>query len=177
MNSFLPTTEQYVIELYKAVEGDMGKAVSMFDVGATLGLDKQQAGKLAEEVIAEGWAEIKSLSGGINITSEGIQAAGQQSFGAANQTGRSLGPGPVVDDADKDIIEQGLEWVRKCVPDLSLELSVMGELVIDIKTIQVQLLSPKPKTAVIKEALRSLHQVLESAGEKNTAARIVAMIS
>jgi hypothetical protein len=40
----------------------------------------------------------------------------------------------------------------------------MAQVVIDMKTIKVQLLSPKPKTAVIKECLISMSNVLESAG-------------
>lgn len=38
-------------------------------------------------------------------------------------------------------------------------------MVIDIKTIEIQLLSPNPKTAVIREILRPLSQSIE--GEEN----------
>ncbi len=65
----------YLLELFQRTKGDARARVSMYDVGAALGMEKGAAGKTAEELIAAGWVEIKSLSGGIGITAEGIAAA------------------------------------------------------------------------------------------------------
>ncbi len=57
-----------------AAEGDTEAIVSMHDVGQALGFEKTDAGKMAEALYSEGYAELKTLSGGIGITSMGLQA-------------------------------------------------------------------------------------------------------
>jgi hypothetical protein len=42
----------------------------------------------------------------------------------------------------------------------------------DLKTIDAQLSSPKPKTMIIRESFRSIQAVLKTAGDKEIAGRI-----
>ena len=69
-----PQSRDYLYELYTISEGDTNSEVSMYDVGAALGLEKADAGTIAEELMVEGWVELKTLAGGISITAEGLKA-------------------------------------------------------------------------------------------------------
>ena len=71
--------KRYLTELCTKTQGDIGAQVSMYNVGAAIGLEKTEAGMVAEALIVEGLAELRSLSGGIGITAQGvamIQGAG-----------------------------------------------------------------------------------------------------
>ncbi len=57
--------------------GDGSVKVSMFDIGESLGLDRKLSLRTAEELIGTGLAEIKTLSGGIGITADGVTEAQQ----------------------------------------------------------------------------------------------------
>jgi hypothetical protein len=69
------TLNQFVIELYLQTQGDPSKTVSWYDIGETLGLDRESSSKAAEKMIGTGLAEIKTLNGGITITGDGIDEA------------------------------------------------------------------------------------------------------
>lgn len=172
MGMDLPATRTFLAELIRRTQGNPDATISMYDVGAALGLEKPQAGKLAEEVLAEGWAEIKTLSGAIGVTAEGMIAAGATEGVAPNGEGICLGNGPLVLYDDCAGVEQVLGWIKETLNDLTLPYEALEEIVMDLKTAQVQLLSPRPKTAIVKEVLRSLQDGLHRAGATDTAARV-----
>jgi len=67
----------FLVELYHRTQGDASVKVSMFDIGESLGLDRKLSLRTAEELIGTGLAEIKTLSGIIGITTEGVTEARQ----------------------------------------------------------------------------------------------------
>ncbi|MGW8325438.1 MAG: hypothetical protein ACWGNI_07000, partial [Desulfobacterales bacterium] len=73
----------FIVELYHRTQGDGSVKVSMYDIGESLGLDRKLSLRTAEELIGTGLAEIKTLSGGIGITAEGVAEA--QGLGASLQ--------------------------------------------------------------------------------------------
>mgnify|MGYP005807766817 CR=1 FL=1 len=75
------TLNQFVLELYLQTQGDPSSTVSWYDIGETLGLDREVSSQMAEEIIGTGLAEIKTLNGGITITDDGIDEA--RKLGAA----------------------------------------------------------------------------------------------
>lgn len=177
MSSGGPTTRQFLAELIRCTQGDPQAKISMYEVGALFGLGKTDAGKLAEEVIAEGWAEIKTLSGDIGLTPEGIAASGGNVPDGEGSQGLSMGNGPVLQNDGRTAVERILEQIKERLNGLSVPYDTLEEMVMDLKTARVQLLSPKPKTAIIKEVLRSLGDAMENIGADNTAAQIQAMIN
>ena len=66
-------TLNFLTELYNSTAGDTSRQVSMYDIGAVLGLEKSSAGAVAEELIVDGYAELVTLSGGISITLNGLK--------------------------------------------------------------------------------------------------------
>jgi hypothetical protein len=156
----------YLAELYHRTAGDVSAQVSMYEVGAAIDMEKSAAGKLAEDLIGDGLAEVKTLSGGIGITALGIeqvQASGLAGGGAAAPL--ALGHGPVLEEEDKEAVATLVRKIKSASTQQSAPYDRLEELVIDIKTLEVQLLSPNPKTAIVREVLRSLGKTLESVGQ------------
>jgi hypothetical protein len=170
----------FLLALYSVTGGDTAVKTSMQEVGATIGMDKAESGKMAENLIGMGWVEVKTLSGGIGITTEGVEAAqnagaGPPSGGGSTQAA-GLGSGPLLDAGDRRTVETLLTQVKQGMAKLPADYAVLEELVIDIKTAEVQLLSPRAKTAVVREVLRALQAGLVKSGDKNTAERIMRVI-
>jgi hypothetical protein len=175
--SIAPETEvSFLLELYKSTEGDPSIQKSMFDTGAAIGLAKEQAGKVAEEIIGRGWAEVRTLSGGIGITSEGIEAALQHGGSPLKANVVTIGNAPILDGQSRQSVEQILTEIKLAIGAITSDFDRIEELVLDIKTIDVQMLSPRPKTAVIKSVLSAMHSTLSKAGAKELGERIKCMI-
>jgi hypothetical protein len=73
----------FIVELYHRTQGDSSIKVSMYDIGESLGIDRKLSLRTAEELIGTGLVEIKTLSGGIGITADGVAEA--QGLGASLQ--------------------------------------------------------------------------------------------
>jgi hypothetical protein len=173
-----PAAKSYLTELCSRTQGDIGAQVSMYDVGAAIGLQKAEAGMMAEELMVQGLVELKTLSGGIGITSQGVEMILGTAGGSRITTGESLqlGNGTVLGDTGRRAVEKVLGDVRATALQPQTTFGQVEEIVIDIKTIETQMLSPNPKVAVIREVLRSLHKTLTSLGGNALAVEIDALI-
>jgi hypothetical protein len=169
--------QRYLFELYQMTAGDVGAQVSMFEVGAAVGLEKTEAGKLAEELIGDGLAEVKTLSGGIGITAEGIQRAQAGGAGQSAAAEFSLGGGPVLEQEAAAVLSSILADVKARLSKTGATYDRLEEMVMDLKTMDVQLLSPRPKTAIVRETLRSLHSVFSTIGDSALSERLGKIIS
>lgn len=167
----------FLIELYTQTGGDQAAQISMHAVGAALGMDKTEAGKTAEEIIGLGWAEVRTLSGGIGITAEGVEAAMQAGAAPVGGSERKLSGAPFMDGDDCAAVEALLDDIRAAVAGLSSDYGQLESLVIDAKTLTVQLLSPRPRTAIVREVLRALEEGLGKAGAKSISERIGKIIA
>lgn len=168
----------YLEELHRQTGGDIESQVSMYDVGTAIGLDKAEAGNLAEQLMVQGQAELRTLAGGISITPEGLAALGitvLTSHSAENSL--QLSKGPVADDSDRQTIQNLTEMIKKEIPTLKLQYDVLEEIVIDLKTIEIHMLSPKPKIPVFRELFRSLLNTLETAKVDQITSQLKAVIS
>ncbi len=167
-----PEATDFLVELFKSTSGDPATQISMYDVGAALGLEKPEAGKVAEALIGNGLVEVKTLSGGIAITAQGMEAAqaADGDLGAANDL--NLINAPVLDDQGRQALEALLMDIKSEVTRITPSYASLEEMIIDIKTAEIQLLSPEPKTAVLREVLRSLQATLAAGGSKDLSARL-----
>jgi len=154
-----PETKRYLKELHAQTQGKTEIQVSMFDVGEAIGLEKTEAGTIAEELIIEGLAELKSLSGGVGITPQGVaMIQGKAGTPGLTGSGLHLGKGPVLGEQGRQAVEKVLTEIRSSVVGNQTTFEQLEEIVLDIKTIETQMLSPRPKVAVIREVLRSMHK-------------------
>jgi hypothetical protein len=160
----------FIVELYHRTRGDDSVKVSMYDVGESLGLDRKLSLRTAEELIGTGLVEIKTLSGGIGITAEGVAEA--KGLGASLQdnvkSAISLQDVPVLDNYVHQAVEQVVTKLKGQTNQYALDFDSLAELMADLKTIEAQLSSPNPKTAIIRECFRSIVGILQSMDNDDT---------
>jgi len=167
-------TNSFLQQLYRMSGGEMSADVSMYLIGEQLGLDKGEAAALAEDVIIDGFAELKTLAGGVSLTAKGLEALGKggdSTAGGEDPSAYVLGTNEILDEADSRAVAAIIDEIRKVAAD-AVDYEDLEELVIDIKTVEVQLLSSRPKTAVVKAVLASLGNLMGRIGKSTLAAKI-----
>jgi hypothetical protein len=170
-------SKAYLEELHRQTGGDTEQQVSMYDVGAAIGLDRTEAGILAEQFMVQGQAELRTLAGGISITPEGLIALGIAVPSSHSvESDLRLGAGPVADEADLRAVNRLTEEIKNEISGMVLEFEQLEEIVLDLKTIEVHLLSPRPKTAVLREIFRSLLNSLEATNAVKATAHLKVVI-
>ena len=159
--------QRFLAEVYLRTQGDPATTVSMYDIGEALGMDRQNSLRTAEYLIGTGFVEIKTLSGGIGITDQGLARAQQLGISVADDgiAFTSLGDVPVLDEAGRQIVEQVAAELKSQMGEKGLDFDSLAELMADLKSVDAQLSSPKPKTAVIRECFQSIKGVLQMAGD------------
>lgn len=167
----------FLEELYRQTNGDTEQQVSMYDVGSAIGLDKTEAGSLAEQFMVQGQAELRTLAGGISITPEGLAVLGiaAPSPHSAEDNFR-LGADPVIDEADRQNVHLLTKEIKNDISSLALEYEQLEQIILDLKTIEVHMLSPRPKTAVLREIFRSMLSTLKTANAEKLRAQLKTII-
>ena len=174
LNEVDETTRQFLFQVFQETKGETSAQVSMYDIGEALGLDRDAALNVAETLIGLQMVEIRTLSGGIGISADGI-AEMQQIHGdriEPSDQGIRLGDEPILDPIRCQAVEDLLAGLKAGVGNLGLEFDSLNELMADVKTIDAQLESSRPKAAIIRECLRSLKSVLEKAGDDASLGKI-----
>jgi hypothetical protein len=69
-----------------------------------------------------------------------------------------------------------MDHLKAQAGNLGLDFDTLSELMADVKTIAAQLASSRPKTAIIKECLRSLLGIVEKADDNENFAKIKALL-
>lgn len=166
--------EKFLVALFESTAGDPVAQVSMYDVGAGIGLEHTEAGRMAEELMGFGLVEVRTLSGGIGISGEGIEAV--KRLGGASGTGDDggyrLGSETVLQEPGIQDVEQLTIRLKRCAGDLGLAFEPLAELVADLRTIDAQLASARPKTAIVRECFRSVAEVLQDTGALDELANV-----
>jgi hypothetical protein len=132
----------------------------MYDVGASMGCEKPEALKIAESLMGMDAVEVKTLSGGIGLTEAGIETA--RKLGAGDDAGETprIGDGPVIEDAGRDGVEAVTAALKAGAGGFDLPFDALTELVADLRTVDAQLTSSRPKTAIIRECFISMRKTL-----------------
>jgi hypothetical protein len=167
--------KQFLLTLYDRLDGSLSGQISMYDVGAAMGCEKPESLKIAESLMGMDAVAVRTLSGGVGLTETGIATARDLGAGGGDAAPR-LGDGPVVDDAGRTAAEALATGIKADAGGMNLEFDALAELVADLRTIDAQLTSPRPKTAVLRAAFTSLQKTLAAANQKDGAARIAAFI-
>jgi hypothetical protein len=165
------SARQFLKRLFEQAGGQGSRQISMYDVGKGLGWEREAASQSAQDLMAAGFVEVRTLSGGI-----GLSAAGAEAMRAALSPGSPvpalprLGSARILDAPTCQSVAQLCDGLKAQSGGLGLDFDSLAELVADLKTVADQLGSPKPKTAVIRESLRSIEGVLKRfAGNKHLA--------
>lgn len=170
--------KHFLLGLFEAVDADVSAKASLYEIGEALGMERDRANFIATELIGFGYAEIKTLSGGLGITEDGIAAARKMGAGDdAPEEGKArLGDEPILDDRSKEACDTITTGLKSEVGKLGLDFDAISEITADLKTIDAQLNSPKPKSAIVRECFRSIRSVLQKAGAGEPVDRIEGFI-
>jgi hypothetical protein len=172
------TGQQFLIQLFEQTKGDSAVQVSMYDIGEKLGLDRDIASTVAQELIGSMLVEIRTLSGGIGINGDGSQMA-QKLIGpaaASSDEFAKLDDTPLLNASGRQAVEQIVSELKNQAGALGLDFDTLAELMADLKTIDAQLGSSRPKTAIIRACLFSVLAVLKNSGDNKTADKIRALV-
>ncbi|MGI9538351.1 MAG: hypothetical protein ACR2PB_14870 [Desulfocapsaceae bacterium] len=155
----------FLQQLYQKSGGDVTAEVSMYEIGATLGLDKSEAGGVAEDLIIDGYAELKNLTGGISITTQGLRLLDVDISDGTDGSSEGifvLGEAEVLSPEICQAVELLTSEIKRVAAEGGFSYSQVEELVIEVKTLETQILSSRPKTAIVKEILRSLAKLISA---------------
>jgi len=170
-------TKSFLDQLYNMTGGDMENQASMYEVGSNIGLDRGEAGSLGEDLMVQGLVELKTLAGGVSLTQDGLKLLGISSHpGGGSGKQPRLSSELFTTQDDLGLLEDLLTLIRNTISTHNAEFTAIEELVIDLKTIEVQLLSPKPKNSVIRPLLQAIAQTLQGI-KADTAATIATAVS
>jgi hypothetical protein len=152
-----------MIQLFEQTRDDQSAQVSMYDIGGRLGLERDAASKVAQELIGLQLVEIRTLAGGIGISAAGSEMVQALIGPLAADPGDStkLGSEPLLDSAGRHTLEKITAEIKDQAGTLGLDFDTLAELMADLKSIDAQLESSRPKTAIIRECLHSLSGVLK----------------
>lgn len=130
----------FLVELYLQTQGDPSVTVSWFDIGETMGLDREASTKTAENLFGTGLAEIKTLSGGIGITADGVAEAQQlgASITGEHDPGLVLGNTPVLNESACQAVERIVAGLKGQIGEKRLDFDSLAELMADLKSIKVK---------------------------------------
>jgi hypothetical protein len=171
-----PVVQQMLAELHRHTGGDPSGKVSMYDLGQALGIDREEAQEAGQALLGAGLAPIVSLSGSIRITAEGrarVSAGGE----AANETdGVRLGAEPVLSAALRQALENATARLKGQIGQRGWAFDPLSEIMADLKTLDAQLQSPRPKTAIVRACLQSITALLERTGATDLKAPVAALM-
>lgn len=164
----------FLLELFEKTSGDLSGQVSMYDIGQAVGLDRDAAGRIGEELMGWELVEVRTLAGGIGITETGRNTARKMGAGpgGSDNTSVRLGTAPILEDPARQAVDSAAAQLKTRAGDLGADFNRVSELIADIKTIDAQLASPMPKTAIIRECFRSICAVLEKIGAEEALAPV-----
>jgi energy-converting hydrogenase Eha subunit A len=156
-------TGKFLAELYKLSKGNTAYSISMYQLGEMLGMDRAAASRTAETLMGSEWVEIKTLSGAIGITAAAVAGLKEQEEKEGSHPSElsALPPTPVIDAPGRASIETLLTQIKYHLHEAGLSFDGMAGVVSDIKTIEAQLTSPSPKTAILRECFVSLKAWME----------------
>ncbi|BHH85036.1 hypothetical protein [Desulforhopalus sp. 52FAK] len=157
MNSDELSSAGYLQELYNSTQGNIEAQVSMYDIGLNIGIDKAEAGRVAEGLMVQGLIELKTLAGGISITEEGLISLGitPQSENTPDEQ-LTFSSELIANDSDRDISKKFITAIQAELTKENLEYTIIEQIVLDIKAIELHLISPTPKTSVLLALFHSI---------------------
>lgn len=162
---------QFLTRLFEQAGGQTSRQLSMYEIGQGLGWEREAASRAAQDLMAAGLVEIRTLSGGIGLSPAGVEAVqAALGLGSPGTALPRLGTGRILEPAAAQAVAQACDGIKAGAGGLGLDFDSLAELVADLKTVADQLGSPRPKTAVVRESLRSIEGVLTRfAGNKSLA--------
>lgn len=154
-----PPSRQFLEDLYARTGDDAGAQISMYELGAAMGLEREESRITAEDLMAAGLLEIRTLSGGVALSEAGRALFSDNDAGETDSEDERLGGVSPMDTRQRELVEQTLTRLKADIGSLDLAFETLAEMVADVRTIEAQLASPRPKTAAVRVCLEGLRDL------------------
>ena len=155
-----PVVQQMLVELYQRTGGNPSAQVSMYDLGQVAGIDRGDAQEAGQALIGAGLAAIVSLSGSISITPEGVARIEADGPPAGKTAAVRLGGETVLSHEARQALEATTALLKSQAGQRGWAFDLLSEMVADLKTLDAQLQSPRPKTDIVRACLQSIAALL-----------------
>ncbi len=167
-----PSSRQFLETLYTQTGDDADAQISMYDVGAVMGLDRQESTTTAEDLMAAGLLEIRTLSGGVALSDAGRAVVHQDAADQTPSENERLGQNSPMDARQCELVENLLTLLKADVGEQNHTYETLSEMIADVRTIEAQLISPRPKTAVVRACLEGLRDLAAPQWKERLAAML-----
>jgi len=180
---------KYLKRVFELANDDKSILVNVKGVGQELGLNNQEIDKIVEYLYSEGLVK-RNGGGQVMITHSGIKEVEEALLNPDKPTEHFLPVNIInVQTMTNSVIQQGSEGssvsyinnqdvinqIKEVINDLNEKLEyidlkedVLGEMVAEIHTVIAQTESPKPKTSILQESLKTIKNILKSAATNAT---------
>jgi hypothetical protein len=172
-----PTSRQFLETLYDRTGNDTEAQVSMYDLGAAMGLDRAQSATTAEDLMAEGLLDIRTLSGAVALSQDGQALFNKEAAEMAAGTDNRLGQRSPMDERQRDLVERVLASLKVEMQETVLPYEALAEIIADVRTIEAQLASPHAKTVVVRVCLEGLRELAAAQGAAPWQERLRAVLA
>ena len=164
---------QFLVSLHQHIEGDLQQAASMYELGAAMGLVRDEAGNMAQELMASGYVEVRTLAGDIGLTDSGLELVAGGEAGADMPDGAvGLGDDELLSPRAGEAVERLTTEIKFNIPTLCKDFEAMSQWTAELQCLQIQLAAPFPKTAVTRALLQSLATMAETLTPADASASI-----
>jgi hypothetical protein len=151
------TTRDFLLELHRSTEGKPDAQVSMYTIGEAFGLDRDASTAVAEDLMAQGLVEIRTLAGAIGLSGQGADLmAGEPDNGGGDSL--RLGTTSPLTASQCEGVDALLTRLKSELGQSGLAFEALSEMIADIRTIETQMTSPNPKTIIVRECFSSMLQ-------------------
>jgi hypothetical protein len=169
---------KFLIQLYQHVKGDQSIQASMYEIGELIGLDPNTASQVAEDLIGLQLVEIRTLSGGIGISAAGNEKAQSLvgTYDTEKQPMLKLDDSLILEEKATVSVHEFVDELKSQAGSLSLAFEDLTDLMADLKTIDVQMTSSRPKSAIVQECFKSVLGVLEKTDNNKIVLKLKALL-
>ncbi|MDJ0990665.1 MAG: hypothetical protein QNI85_11685 [Desulfobacterales bacterium] len=158
-NDLSPPSRAFLENLYTRTGDDAEAQISMYELGMALGLDREESRTTAEDLMAAGLLEIRTLSGGVALSDAGRAIFGSEDGGEKAAEDNRLGEASPMDPRQRELVEQTLTLIKADMGSQNLAYEALTEMIADVRTIEAQLTSPQAKTVVVRACLEGLRDL------------------
>jgi hypothetical protein len=172
------TGQAFLKLLYEQTEGNLALQASMYEIGQSLGMDKDTSLKTAEMLMGSELVEVRNLSGAIGLTHGGVTFIETYlpTQEMSNEEGIQLPDETVLDAGGIQRVDQLTAELKLRIATFKLDFDTLSELMCDLKTISAQLESSRPKTAIVREALKDIKVLLTNAKDTEGISKITSLL-
>lgn len=193
---------RFLHRLYDRTNGDCHALEDMFDVGADVGLSRDETDRVMQYLYGEGLATHRAIGGAVAMTHSGVREVEralsepetptqyfppvvnilhvQSMVGSQIQQGTHgsiQSQTQSISQNDLAAVQALLTSIRQNLGNLGLSPDALTEAQSEVQTVEAQLRSSKPKPGILRESLRTLRSLVEGVASNALAAGILPLFA